>query len=66
MHDDDIYGQTVNITARIADWAQAGEIGVSEAFCAQLSGKPIDFQAMGPQSFKNVPQPVPCLKIAAG
>ena len=64
VHDGDIYGQSVNLTARIADWAQAGEIGMSEAFHDQLQSKPDGFRPMGPQSFKNVPQPVTCLKLA--
>lgn len=64
MHDGDIYGQAVNLTARIADWAQAGEIGMSEALAEQLATRPAGFESMGPQSFKNVPQPVTCLKLA--
>lgn len=64
MHDGDIYGQTVNLAARIADWAKAGEIGASETFCAQLPGGLGGFEVSGPQSFKNVAEPVRCLKLA--
>ena len=65
MHDGDLYGQTVNITARIADWAKAGEIGISQAFSEQLGSIPQGIEPMGLQSFKNIPQPISCLKLAA-
>ena len=63
MHDGDIYGQAVNITARIADWAKAGEIGLSEAFRAALAAATVGLEAAGPQAFKNVPEPVVCYRI---
>jgi class 3 adenylate cyclase len=62
MHDGDIYGMTVNVAARIADWAQAGEIGISEALAVALPAPAAGFEPQGPQRFKNVPQPVSCLK----
>lgn len=62
MHDGDIYGQTVNIAARLADWATSGEIGASEAFVAQLPPGSLAFEAAGPQRFRNVQLPVVCLK----
>lgn len=65
MHDGDLYGQTVNITARIADWAKAGEIGISQVFSEQLGSAPEGIESMGLQSFKNIPQPISCLKLAA-
>ena len=64
MHDGDIYGMTVNVAARIADWAKAGEIGASEVFHAELKEAASGFEAMGPQSFKNVPEPVVCFRLA--
>lgn len=63
MHDGDIYGMTVNLAARIADWAKAGEIGVSRDFHAQLASAP-RFHDEGLQTFKNVPQPVACLRLS--
>lgn len=64
MHDADIYGQTVNVAARIADWAQAGEIGLSDAFRVALATAPAGLEAAGPQAFKNVPQRVICYRLA--
>lgn len=63
MHDGDIYGMTVNVASRVADWARAGEIGVSRTFHDQLASPTREFQDAGPQSFKNVPEPVGCLKL---
>ena len=62
MHDGDIYGMTVNVAARIADWAQAGEIGISEVLALALPAPAAGFEPQGPQRFKNVPEPVVCLK----
>ena len=64
MHDGDIYGMTVNLATRIADWAKAGEIAASEAFHAQLAAPATGWVPVGPQSFKNVPEPVACLRLS--
>lgn len=66
MHDGDIYGQTVNIAARIADWAKAGEIGASQAFWEQLAPGTKGFEITGPQTFKNIQLPISCLKMVTG
>ena len=62
-HDGDIFGQTVNLAARIADRAKAGEIWTSEAFSARLTTNQNNLLAMGPQDFKNVPGGVPCMRV---
>lgn len=49
MHDGDIYGTTVNLAARIDDWAKAGEIGMSQSFHEQLGPTVGDFQDAGPR-----------------
>jgi class 3 adenylate cyclase len=58
--DGDIYGSTVNLTARLQDAAKAGEIVVSEAVSASARGDTFSWQAMGERLFKNVPNPVAC------
>ena len=63
MRDGDIYGMTVNLASRLADWAKAGEVGVSRTFHARLEGDARGFEDQGPQSFKNVPEPISCLKL---
>lgn len=61
----DIYCMTVNVAARVADWAKAREIGVSRGFHDQLSTGARDFQDAGSQTFKNVPEPIGCLRLSA-
>ena len=63
MHDGDIYGMTVNLANRIADWAKGGEVGVSEAFVSMLPAPHAGLEHGGPQRFKNVPEPVTCLRL---
>ena len=64
--DGDIYGQTVNIAARIADRAQAGEIATSAAFAANLTSPDLSMKSIGPQQFKNVPEAIVCHLLAVG
>jgi class 3 adenylate cyclase len=65
-HDGDIYGQTVNIAARIQGSASSGQIVVSGALAGCVPT--LAFEDLGPRGFKNVPEPIPCraLKISAG
>ncbi len=50
----DYFGQTVNLTARIADYARPGEVLVSQAV-ADASGEPgVAFADMGPVELKGV------------
>lgn len=65
MRDGDLYGMTVNLATRLADWAKAGEIGVSRSFYEQLKPSTQSFQDAGPQTFKNVPEPIGCLRLSA-
>lgn len=64
MHDGDLYGMVVNVAARIADWAAAGEVGVSEMLCGKFSTAHPELVAAGPQRFKNVPEAVACFRLA--
>ena len=64
-HDGDIYGQTVNVTARLVDAAGKGEIVVSGALADALPERPA-LDDIGERSFKNVPQPLRCYRLGAG
>jgi class 3 adenylate cyclase len=64
LHDGDIYGQTVNTAARIADFAKAGEIMLSGAAAAEVAAHSVALQSAGEQRFKNLPEPVPCFRLA--
>jgi adenylate cyclase len=57
--DGDVYGRTVNLAARIASFAQAGQVVVSED-TAQQSGRDdgLRFQPLGPVELKSVAKPL--------
>ena len=50
----DYYGQTVNLASRIADYAQAGEVMVSQTVVDAAHGSATDFRAVGPVELKGV------------
>ena len=50
----DYYGQTVNLAARIADYAPAGEVIVSQAVVDACAGAPVTFRAIGLVELKGV------------
>jgi adenylate cyclase len=50
----DYYGQTVNLASRIADYAQAGQVIVSQAVVDASAGMALTFQEVGPVELKGV------------
>jgi adenylate cyclase len=54
----DFYGRTVNIAARIAAYAEDGQVVVSEDVVAHADGDDFEFRRIGPVSFKNVSRDV--------
>ena len=50
----DYYGQTVNIAARIADYARPGEVLVSAEVVEAASGAAVAFREIGPVELKGV------------
>jgi len=64
---DDIYGDGVNIAARLESLADVGGICVSGAVFEQVKGKlDVGFQGMGSQKVKNIAQPVSAYKVLVG
>jgi adenylate cyclase len=61
----DYFGRTVNITARIADYARPGEVLVSQEVVDATGGGPVTFTEIGPVELKGVPG-TPRLYIARG
>src|SRR6202035_3314968 len=59
IDEDDIYGDGVNIAARLESLASPGEICLSENTYTQIKGKlPINLSDMGLQQLKNIAQQV--------
>jgi adenylate cyclase len=60
----DIYGDGVNIAARIEPLAEPGAVCLSENAYQQIKGKlSLDVTAMGEQQLKNITQPVRVFRI---
>lgn len=56
---DEIYGDGVNVAARLESLAEPGGICVSGAVFEQIKGKlDVGFRDMGPQTVKNISEPV--------
>ncbi|MFT5351851.1 MAG: adenylate cyclase, partial [Gammaproteobacteria bacterium] len=61
---DDLFGDGVNIAARIEPLADPGGICLSLSAYKQIVGKlDIDFEAMGAHDVKNIPEPVEVWRI---
>jgi class 3 adenylate cyclase len=58
MQDGDYYGQTVNLSSRIAGYARAGEVVVSQAVVDAAVQTPVDFQSLGDVELKGLTEPV--------
>ncbi len=63
-HDGDIYGQTVNVTARLVDASVQGGIVLSGVVRETLAGSFV-LRELGERRFKNVPAPVVCFRVDA-
>jgi class 3 adenylate cyclase/DNA-binding transcriptional MerR regulator len=54
FRDGDYFGRTVNVAARIADYARPGEVLVSDEVKARWSGDGVRFEAIGPVALKGL------------
>ncbi|HWO09313.1 MAG TPA: adenylate/guanylate cyclase domain-containing protein, partial [Polyangiaceae bacterium] len=54
MQDGDYYGQTVNLSSRIAGYARAGEVVVSQAVVDAAAQAPVEFQDLGDVELKGL------------
>ncbi len=61
---DDIYGDGVNIAARLEGLAQPGGICISGGVYQQVRNKlELAYEFMGPQEVKNIAEPVPVFQV---
>ncbi len=50
----DYFGQTVNLSSRIAEFARPGEVLVSHEIVEASTGSPVQFTEIGPVELKGV------------
>jgi adenylate cyclase len=55
FQDGDYFGRTVNLAARIAEYARPGEVLVSQEVVDAADGGPVSFTEIGPVELKGVP-----------
>ena len=55
FQDGDYFGRTVNLAARIAEYARPGEVLVSQEVVDAAEGRPATFTEIGPVELKGVP-----------
>jgi adenylate cyclase len=58
FQDGDYFGRTVNLAARIADYARPGEVLVSQEVIDAADAAPVSFVEVGPVELKGVPGPL--------
>jgi adenylate cyclase len=54
FQDGDYFGRTVNVAARIADYARPGEVVVSQEIVDATDALPVSFVEIGPIELKGV------------
>jgi adenylate cyclase len=65
VEDGDIFGDGVNIAARVGALARPGSVYVSETVHDQLADEvDFDFEDLGPQSLKNIARPIRVYRLA--
>jgi adenylate cyclase len=62
----DYFGRTVNIAARIAEYARPGEVLVSQEVVDVADGTPVTFTEIGPVELKGVAGPLRLHSVRRG
>jgi class 3 adenylate cyclase len=64
--DGDVYGRTVNVAARIASYARAGQVVVSQETAHRAGHDGLRFQPLGAVELKGVARPLPLYQAFRG
>jgi class 3 adenylate cyclase len=64
QQDGDYYGRTVNVAARIADYARPGEVLVSEAARDAASADDLEFREIGPVALRGLRESLSLFAVA--
>lgn len=65
VEDDDIFGEGVNVAARLEGLSEAGSICISDDVYRQVRGKVgAEFDDLGPQRVKNIIEPVRAFRVS--
>jgi adenylate cyclase len=64
---DDIFGDSVNIAARVESFSEPGGVCLSEQVFAQVKNKLSErIETLGPRTLKGVPEPITLYRITVG
>ena len=63
--DDDLFGLSVTLAARIGDWGEPGQVMVSDVVRQLLLGKGFEFTSMGEAELKGFDEPVAVFEVSA-
>ncbi len=67
VEDDDMYGDGVNVAARLEGLADPGGIVLSKQVHDHIGGRiPVRFQSLGEQTVKNISRPIEAFKVDFG
>jgi TolB-like protein len=67
VRDDDLFGDGVNVAARLEGLAQAGGVCVASSVFEQVKHKlSLGFEDLGPQEVKNITEPVSAYRLVPG
>ena len=61
--DDDLFGLSVTLAARIGDWGEPGQVLASNVVRELLLGKAFDFTSMGEAELKGLGEPVRVFEV---
>jgi len=62
--DDDLFGLSVTLAARIGDWGEPGQVLCSNVVRELLLGKGFEFTSVGEAELKGLDEPVPVYEVA--